>query len=172
SMRQNLEKLEELKLSPLTAQDVGNLLSDMLRSDVRSVGSLATLVVDKTEGNPFFVLQFLASMEDEELVVFDVDRRVWRWDADRIRNTRVTDNVAELVASKLNRLPRLTLEIVKLLACLGSGASLATLSIASGKTKRQIGAILWEAVQARLLLRVDDAFVFAHDRVQEAAYLL
>ncbi|MBY5399472.1 AAA family ATPase [Rhizobium leguminosarum] len=172
SMRENLDKLEELKLGPLSPQDVGNLLADMLHSDVRSVGSLAGLVVDKTEGNPFFVLQFLASMEEEELVVFDADRGGWRWDADRIQNTRVTDNVAELVASKLSRLPRLTLETVKLLACLGSGASLATLSIALGKSKRQIVAILWEAVQARFLLRVDDAFVFAHDRVQEAAYLL
>ncbi len=172
SMRQNLDKLEELTLGPLTAQDVGNLLADMLHSEARSVGSLATLVVDKTDGNPFFVLQFLASMEEEELVVFDADRGVWRWDTDRIRNTRLTDNVAELVASKLSRLPRLTLETVKLLACLGSGAALDTLSIASGKSKRQIGAILWEAVQARFLLRVDDTFIFAHDRVQEAAYLL
>ncbi|AYG62121.1 AAA family ATPase [Rhizobium jaguaris] len=172
SMREDLDKLGELKLGPLTPQDVGSLLADMLRSDARSVGPLAGLVVDKTEGNPFFVLQFLASMEEEELIVFDADRGVWRWDADRIRNTGVTDNVAELVASKLGRLPRLTLEAVKLLACLGTGASLATLSIASGKPTREIVAILWEAVQARFLLRVDDAFVFAHDRVQEAAYLL
>ena len=141
----------------MTPLDLQHLLSDMLRSDARSVGPLARLVVDKTEGNPFFVLQFLSSMEEEGLVVFNAGEGRWRWDVDRIQNTRITGNVAELVASKLIRLPHLTLEAVKLLACLGSGASLATLNIVSGKAKRQIVAILWEAVQARFLLRVDDA---------------
>jgi len=172
AMRESLGKLEELRLGPLTPLDLQHLLSDMLRSDARSVGPLARLVVDKTEGNPFFVLQFLSSTEEEGLVVFNAGEGRWRWDVDRIQNTRITGNVAELVASKLIRLPHLTLEAVKLLACLGSGASLATLNIVSGKAKRQIVAILWEAVQARFLLRVDDGFVFAHDRVQEAAYLL
>jgi PAS domain S-box-containing protein len=172
AMRKDLGKLEELMLGPLTPMDLENLLADMLRSDARAVRPLARLVVDKTEGNPFFVLQFLSSMEHEGLIVFDVGKGRWRWDADRIRNTRVTDNVAEFVASHLIRLPRLTLEAVKLLACLGSGASLATLSTVYGKSKTQSVAILWEAVQARFLLRVEDVFVFAHDRVQEAAYEL
>lgn len=172
AMRENLGKVEELMLGPLTPLDLEHLLADMLRSDARSVRSLARLVVDKTEGNPFFVLQFLSSMEEEGIVVFDADKGRWRWDADSIQNTRITDNVAELVASKLIRLPRLTLEAVKLLACLGSGASLATLSIVSAKSETQIAATLWEAVQARFLLRVDEGFVFAHDRVREAAYEL
>ncbi|TAX38946.1 AAA family ATPase [Rhizobium leguminosarum] len=172
AMRESVGNLVEIQLAPLAPMDLEHLLADMLRSDARSVRPLAELVIDKTEGNPFFVLQFLSSMEEEGLVLFDAVERRWRWEPDRIQNTRITDNVAELVASKLIRLPRLTLEAVKLLACLGSGASLATLTIASGKSETQIVAILWEAVQEKFLLRVEDGFVFAHDRVQEAAYEL
>ncbi|PZM08300.1 AAA family ATPase [Rhizobium tubonense] len=172
AIRDNRDALQELRLGPLAPLDLEHMLGHMLRSDPDAVRSLARIVVDKTEGNPFFVLQFLSSLEEEGLVWYDSDTGRWRWDADRIRNTRIADNVAEFVASNLRRLPRLTLETVKLLACLGTGASLTTLSIASGKPRRQIVAILWEAVQSRFLLRVDDAFMFAHDRVQEAAYLL
>ncbi|NEJ11176.1 hypothetical protein GR238_38430, partial [Rhizobium leguminosarum] len=151
--------------------DLELLLADALQSETELVAPLAKLVHEKTEGNPFFVLQFLATMDDERLVAFDAVQGTWTWEPERIRTKGITANVAELVSSKLLRLPEVTLETVKLLACLGNGASLSTLGIVTGKSKQQVPAILWEAVQARFVLRVDDAFVFAHDRIQEAVYL-
>ncbi|ACS55852.1 multi-sensor signal transduction multi-kinase [Rhizobium leguminosarum bv. trifolii WSM1325] len=164
--------VQEEHLSPLTVKDLEQLLADALQSERELVAPLAKLVFDKTEGNPFFVLQFLTTMDEERLVTFDAVQGTWIWEPDRIRTKGITDNVAELVSSKLLRLPRVTLETVKLLACLGNGASLSTLGIVGGESNQQVAAILWEAIQARFVLRVDDAFVFAHDRIQEAAYLL
>jgi PAS domain S-box-containing protein len=172
AMRGASINVHEITLAPLTLTDLQDLIADALGSPASSVARLAALVFDKTEGNPFFVLQFLTAMEEERLVTFDSALSRWVWDEERISSKGITDNVAELVASKLQRLPRLTLEAAKLMACLGNGASLQTLCIVTGKSKQQILAVLWEAIQARLVLRVEDGFVFAHDRVQEAVYRL
>ncbi len=164
--------VEELTLEPLKLVDLVHLLGDAIGQGSESLKPLAELVREKTDGNPFFVSQFLSTMADDDLLIFDSTRRAWLWDPDRIRGKQITDNVAELVASKLVRLPRLTLEAVKLLASLGNAASLTTLSMISGTSKSQVVAVLWEAVQERFLLRVDESYKFAHDRVQEAVYLL
>lgn len=164
--------VEELTLAPLKLLDLAQLLGDALGQQPISLEPLAGLVLEKTEGNPFFVSQFLSTMDEEGLLVFDDVRRSWHWETERIRAKQITDNVAELVASKLVRLPSRTLEVVKLLASLGNSASLGTLSMITDKSGQQVVAILWEAVQERFLLRVDDSYTFAHDRVQEAVYLL
>ncbi|TAU83251.1 AAA family ATPase [Rhizobium leguminosarum] len=164
--------LEELRLSPLTLDDLKHLLADAFQLETELVVPLARAVLEKTEGNPFFALQFLTTMAEEKLVTFNGVLRAWTWDPDRIRSKGITDNVADLVSSKLMRLPRMTLDTVKLLACLGSGASSSTLCIVTGRTRQQVASILWEAVQERFLLHVDDGYVFAHDRIREAVYLL
>jgi predicted ATPase len=38
---------------------------------------LAALVHQKTAGNPFFVIQFLSAMADEELLTFDHGEGRW-----------------------------------------------------------------------------------------------
>jgi PAS domain S-box-containing protein len=172
AMRSGKRRVEEINLQPLARDDVVHIVADALCSDWSYVRPLAELVFDKTEGNPFFVVQFLTALEEEGLLAFDGNARAWRWDVGRIGTKRITDNVAEFVANKLVRLPSATLEAVKQLACLGNGATAKTLSIALRRYEGEMTDLLWAAVQARFVLRVDDAFVFAHDRVQEAAYLL
>ena len=59
----------------------------------------------KTAGNPFFVIQFLYVLADEGLVAFDHEQARWSWDLDGIHAKRYTDNVVDLLAGKLTRLP-------------------------------------------------------------------
>ena len=66
---------------------------------------MAQLVHEKTGGNPFFVIQFLTALADEGLLAFDPVGPAWHWDMHRIRAKGYTDNVVELMAGKLNRLP-------------------------------------------------------------------
>ncbi len=51
----------------------------------------------KTEGNPFFAIQFIASLAEEGLLTFDRREACWTRDTDRIHAKGYSDNVADLM---------------------------------------------------------------------------
>jgi PAS domain S-box-containing protein len=165
-------RVQDIKLEPLTTNDLGNLVADSLRCDVEQADPLAALVHAKTHGNPFFVIQFLQVLADESLLLFDHERARWSWDLGAIEAKRYTDNVVELLAGRLTRLPLDTLDALQQLACLGYVADIAKLSIVLAMPENHLHAALAEALHQQLIDRVACSYRFVHDRVQEAAYAL
>jgi predicted ATPase len=165
-------RVHEIVLAPLGLDDVARLVSDALHSKPERARPLAQLMQEKTGGNPFFVIQFFTVLAEEGLLAFDPDTADWTWNVARIQAMRYTDNVVDLMAGKLNRLPSSTQEALQQLACLGNVAEIATLTRVHGKSEAAIHAALWDAVRAGLVFRLKDAYTFLHDRVQEAAYAL
>ena len=164
--------LHEIVLAPLRIDDVGRLVADALHCEPERARPLAQLVHEKTGGNPFFAIQFFTALADEGLLTFGPVTRAWQWDIDRIRARSYTDNVVDLMAGKLKRLSATTQEALKDLACLGNVAEIAALTLVQGKTEEEIDAAFWEALHAGLIFRLENAYKFLHDRIQEAAYSL
>jgi PAS domain S-box-containing protein len=166
-------RVHETVLAPLMPDSVGQLVADTFHCDRDTAQPLAQLVHDKTAGNPFFAIQFLTALSEEALIAFEHNSARWTWDMPRIRAKGFTANVADLMASKLSRLPDPTREALGQLACLGNVAEVATLSLVHGASADTLHAALWEAVRAGLIFPADGgAYAFVHDRVQEAAYAL
>lgn len=157
-------------LEPLQVSHLGRLCADALGSDAIRTRELAELLSEKTGGNPFFVLEFMATLAHEGLLEFDSAANRWRWDIARIRAKGITDNVAELLSAKLGRLPPATREALGQLACLGHTAHARTLALLRGAAEQQLHATLADAVEAGFIVASDGCFAFTHDRVQEAAY--
>jgi PAS domain S-box-containing protein len=164
--------VHEIWLAPLEPDDVEQLLADALHTGPGRAQPLADLVFEKTAGNPFFTIQFLIALAEEALLAFDPCTAAWTWDLPRIRAKGFTDNVADLMAAKLSRLPHTTQQALGLLACLGNVAETATLNLVHGGAEEATHAALWEAVRTGLILRSDTTYTFLHDRIQEAAYAL
>jgi len=166
-------RMRETVLAPLRPDDVARLLADALRTGPGRVRPLADLVFEKTAGSPFFTIQFLLALAEEALLAFDPGTAAWTWDLPRIRAKGFTDNVADLMAAKLGRLPSATQKAVGRLACLGSVAETGTLAVVHGEGEEAMHAALWDAVRSGLVLRSDGStYAFLHDRIQEAAYAL
>ncbi|MGQ0700590.1 MAG: AAA family ATPase [Panacagrimonas sp.] len=162
----------ELKLAPLAVDDLAALIAESLRCELRRALPLAHLVHERTCGNPFFTIQFLNLIADEGLISFDPERASWNWDPRLIAAKSITDNVVGLMVERLGRLPTRTQALLRTFACIGSQVSMQTLVNVVGDGEQTLHDQLWSAVQAGLVVPLDSAYAFLHDRVQEAAYAL
>src|SRR5260370_2200496 len=172
AIRQAGWKVQEIVLAPLASEDLGRLIADSLHCDQENAFPLAQLIHEKTAGNPFFAIQFISALADEELLKFDNGEARWSWDLNRIYAKGYTDNVADLMVGKLNRLPVETQSALQQLACLGNTAEFATLQMVYQESNEGMHSLLWQAVQGGLIFLSEDSYKFLHDRVQEAAYSL
>ena len=182
--------LSEITLGPLSLAHLTQFIADTLHTDGDRARPLADLVLAKTAGNPFFVTQFLKTLHQEGLVAFDYAAGHWRFDLARVRRMDFTDNVVDLMAAKIRKLPAPTQEVLKLAACIGNRFALSVLSTVSANAVEGTARDLWGAVEQGLVVPLDDfagagqqeardsalsvslAYKFLHDRVQQAAYAL
>ncbi|WNG44834.1 AAA family ATPase [Archangium minus] len=164
--------VNELVLSPLSVEHLNQLVADTLHQEPRQTYPLSRLIQEKTQGNPFFVTQFLTMLYQEGLVEFDRTAGVWRWDITRIQAKSYTDNVVELMEERLKRLPLPTQKALMLAAGVGDCIEARLLAVIREKPEEELHREMWEAVREGLMLRTGDAYRFLHDRVQQAAYSL
>jgi predicted ATPase/signal transduction histidine kinase len=172
TIRQAGGTVREIHLKPLSSDDLARLISDTLHCDPQHAMSLAQLIREKTAGNPFFAVQFIHVLFEEGLIDFDHSKARWRWDLDAMREMGYTDNVADLLVAKLNRLSVGTQQALQQLACIGISADAATLSAVLEKSESETELALWEALHQELIVRSEHSYRFVHDRIQEAAYSL
>jgi PAS domain S-box-containing protein len=164
--------VRQIAVGPLPRQAMQELIGDVVRDRSGRAIPLATLVQEKTGGNPFFALQFVSALRDEELLRFAHDARAWCWDLDGIRAKGFTDNVVDFMVAKLRRFPARAQEVLRLAACLGNTVEQLALAALCDCSPETLRLDLWPVLQSGLLLPVGDQLRFAHDRVQQAAYAL
>jgi predicted ATPase/signal transduction histidine kinase len=173
SARRSNARIRDLVLEPLSEDDLGRLVADTVHASPGEAAPLASLVRDKTGGNPFFAIQFLNALHHKRLIWFDREAYRWRWDAARVHAEGCTDNIAELMRSRLYALPSETQAALQLAACIGSKVDATTLAIAC---EREVAMALNPALEQHLLVETIHGerrtYQFPHDRVHEAAYAL
>lgn len=175
--------LSELRLAPLDQPQVNRLIADTLRCPLQQCQALATACMSKTQGNPFFLGQFLHTLHDDGLIRFRDQH--WQWDEAAIQAQEMTDNVIALMVSTIQRLPASTQQVLPLAACIGSTFNLHSLALVSGQSAVVTASGLWPALTEGLVVPLDDnyrlfqhqdpsrsRYRFVHDRVQQAAYSL
>ncbi|HEY9664771.1 MAG TPA: AAA family ATPase, partial [Allocoleopsis sp.] len=108
--------LQQIMLEPLTLQPMNQLIAEVVHQDAATVQPLTELVLRKTEGNPFFVGEFLRSLYHENLLSFSVEHQNWQWNIAQIQTQNITDNVVELLLSQLKKLPVMTQQFLQVAA--------------------------------------------------------
>ncbi|WP_250493958.1 AAA family ATPase [Caballeronia sp. GAWG1-1] len=165
-------RVSSLAVGPLDPANVVALLADALHSDAAHVFPLAAVVHEKTGGNPFFIKQLLLVLAEHRMIVYDGEARRWTWDLERIGEYESSDNVVDLMVTRLSRLPPAAQAVLRLLAFMGRRLDRSTLMLIDPGDGVESARRLQPALEAGLVVSDRTGFAFAHDRVQEAAYAL
>ena len=101
-------------------------MSIMAIEDEKETKELAEICYRRTLGNPFFVMQFMAMLENEALVSYNQAK--WAWNVDEIeRHTKHTMDVVSLLQARMRKLPEDAQLLLQYAACLGTSFSFSTI---------------------------------------------
>lgn len=185
------QTIHKIFVSDLPLIGVNELVSRVLNLDLEQTQELSTVILRKTAGNPFFVVQFLQLLRHERFLQFSPMTFHWDWgDIDQMEKfAHVSDNVAEVIAATMSKLPIPTRLSLKVASCLGKNIPLHVmieffddldvqsdmLMVCDALKRVQmcgLKSVLDKAVKYGILTRSDDQtqYTWAHDKLQHVAY--
>lgn len=200
SLREIALPISEVCLGPLDLEAVTQFVADTLQREPGEVAPLAEILFAKTQGNPFFMGEFLTQLYQKGLLSFSPpdpqaeQAAGWQWELAAIRAEGITDNVVTLMRDKVAQLPEAARVTLQVAACLGSPFELTTLARVQAQSPGEVAEYLWPTLEAGLLQpmgesyrlvrrapaseedelaeTLDPLYRFPHERVQQAAYEL
>ncbi|MGC1248980.1 MAG: AAA family ATPase [Spirulinaceae cyanobacterium] len=182
--------VQQINLAPLKLNQVTQFIGDTLHQNCQEVKLLAELVWQKTRGNPFFINQFLQTLYQRKQIYFcplASGKGKWQWNLPEIEAIAITENVVDLMAAKLQKLPQTTCEILKIAACIGNNFALDILSLLQQENHNDIFTSLLPAIQEGLIVPNSDipletdwfgssllvaTYKFLHDKIRCSALAL
>ena len=185
--------VQTITLKPISETHVCHLISDTLQENLSHVKLLAQIVHDKTRGNPFFIRQFLETLNADGFLSYDYENGRWQWDIEKITTQSITDNVVDFMSAKVLKLSDNSQQILQLASCIGNPFDLSLLAMVAKKPPTEIIGDLREAIglglvrarsdvhrhmnkltsdppEAQLNQGDDISFEFLHDKIMQAVY--
>ncbi|MGB6552884.1 MAG: AAA family ATPase [Candidatus Binataceae bacterium] len=160
----------QLRLDPLGKESAEEMLSAVL-GDGTELAPLKRLIVEKTEGNPFF-------MEETVQVLFDENALVRDGGAVKLTRSlaelKIPPTVQAILAARIDRLPQDAKDLLQTLAVIGREFPLslirAVVSIPDDETRRlldvlQLGEFIYEQPAIG-----DSEYTFKHALTQEVSH--
>ena len=170
-------RYSEISLDPLDAVHSQELLGNLLYIEDLPE-SVRNLILNKAEGNPFFVEEVIRALIDSEYIVQENNH----WRATReIINVSIPDTLTGVLSARIDRLPESTKHVAQTAAVLGrifaQRALMATCAAAPPPEKIEdvephLGVLTYEELVRERVHDPELEYIFKHALTQEAAYEL
>jgi len=182
NFRENGVAYDDIAVPDLSSGDVQNFIEASLLVKGNQLQSLVKICVDKTQGNPFYLICLLQELIQQGALKTDAEHFSWCFDAEKASGMKFTENVVRILESKLNKQPAPHRSILNIGALLGSTFDYYDLLALSGVEKSALNALISQVEDAgfvvslnssyknvaRTISRGDSKIEFIHDRIQQA----
>jgi class 3 adenylate cyclase/predicted ATPase len=159
----------QLRLDPLAAEQAGEMLTSLL-GDGAELQGLKQLILEKTEGNPFFMEEIVQALFDEEVLVREPGVSLAR----PLDEISIPPTVQGVLASRIDRLGADEKALLQTLSVLGKEFSLSVLKQVVDHSEEDLEGLLSHLQAAEFIYEQpafpEPEYVFKHALTQEVAY--
>jgi len=159
----------QLRLDALGRQGAGEMLSTLLGEGVE-LDPLKRMVVERTEGNRFFVEEMVQALFDEGALVRNGALKVAR----PLSQLRLPPTVQGILASRIDRLPSEQKDLLQTLAVMGRESPLALIRQVASTANAPLEQMLSDLQAGEFIYEqpatADVEYTFKHALTQEVAY--
>lgn len=174
------ENVKRMSLGGLNFTSVVEMIEDTIHCCKSECSKLAEIVYKKTNGNPFYIKQFLKFCYENGFIYFDLKHKTWQYDIAEVQNCPAEENVIEFLLRNMDQLSSETQKLLSFGACIGQRFGMKMLTNISGKDKDVILSVLKSAVKLEIIYpfqnkegeKIETEFHFSHDRFQQAFYTI
>jgi class 3 adenylate cyclase/uncharacterized protein YcbX len=159
----------QLRLDPLGKESAEEMLTAMV-GESAEVWPLKRLIIEKTEGNPFFMEETVQVLFDEGALVRDGATHLTK----PIGELKIPPTVQGILAARIDRLAPDRKELLQTLAVIGKEFALSLVCAVTGRTSDDLGRMLDELQLGEFIYEQptvgDVEYTFKHALTQEVAY--
>jgi class 3 adenylate cyclase/tetratricopeptide (TPR) repeat protein len=160
----------QLRLDPLGAASAQELLTALMGDDEASSLPLKRLIIERTEGNPFFMEEMVQALLEQGVLARNGTLKL----AKPLDHIRVPSTVQAILASRIDRLPAPEKELLQTLAVLGREFSAGMIKYVAGKSDDELERMLSDLQLSEFIYEQpafpDIEYTFKHALTQEVAY--
>ncbi|HYX34537.1 MAG TPA: hypothetical protein VE954_15655 [Oligoflexus sp.] len=171
---------ELMELGPLSKLESDELVEHLLDEKGNEVCKLQAVTYQLTNGNPFYLYEYLQSTIVTGIFCMREESREWYFDESKAQSSGLSRGVAGLVSERLGKLQPFTREVILTASIVGPSVSFDTIflllapyfsscDIGLGDAPQRFQAAHSELIQKHLVLPHESKLVFFHDRIREAA---
>lgn len=161
--------VQKVLLGRLDGSSVAEIVRSMLAAP-DAPDAFLDYLAGQSEGNPFFVAEYLRAAVDARLLL----RREGRWNLARkdaaYAALGLPDTLRDLIGGRLDRLTGLARRVAEAASVIGRDAGEALLSAVSGLSEAEITEALTELIEHHMFDAGGERLRFSHDKLREGAY--
>ena len=159
----------QLRLDPLAQDSADEMLTALLGSGVE-VAPLKRLIIERTEGNPFFMEEMVLVLFDEGALVRNGAVKLTR----SLNQLKIPPTVQAILAARIDRLPADEKDLLQTLAVIGREFPLALVGRLFSTSDDELNRMLSDLQLAEFIYEQpatgDIEYIFKHALTQEVAY--
>jgi predicted ATPase len=159
----------QLRLDPLAKESAQEMLTALIGPGAE-FSPLKRLIIDRTEGNPFFMEEIVQALFEEGALVRNGEIKLTR----SLNELRIPATVQVILTSRIDRLPQPEKELLQTVAVLGKEFTLSLVRATATAVGAELEQSLAGLQSAEFIYEQpamgDTEYTFKHALTQEAAY--